>query len=144
MTVASLTLTAGSNFDEEIAGDAACSGYDRTTVTTTAALNNATLNVLPTFTPAAGTIFTIIQAGNITGTFNGLADGATFTANGIQFRINYTSTQVNLTVLGGTLAQTGQNTSWINFFATMLILSSTTGLLVLWRRKNLFGTISGY
>lgn len=138
MTVATLNLTSGSNFDEEIAGAAACTEYDRTIVTGAANLNNATLNVLPTYTPTPGTIFTIIQAGSVTGTFNGLADGATFTANGIQFRINYTGTQVNLTVLGGSLAPTGQGTGWIQIVASLLIVSSAAGLLIVWRRKQLF------
>ena len=130
MTFSTLTLSSGSNFDEEIAGGTACSQYDQTIVTGTANLNGATLNVTPSYTPSVGTVFTIIQAGNVTGTFNGLSDGATFTANGIQFRVNYTSTNVTLTVLGGTLAQTGSNTALITFAAIVLIVLAAGGLVV--------------
>lgn len=136
LVVASLALASGSNFIEEIAGDTACSGYDRTSVTGTANLNNATLNVQPTYTPTPGTVFTIIQAGNVTGIFNGLADGATFTASGIQFRINYTSTQVNLTVLGGSLVPTGQNHNGIAFLALAVLLLGLGGVYFVLRRNK--------
>ena len=130
ITSASLTLSSGSNFEEEITGGTVCTQYDQTIVTGNASLGGATLNVIPSYTPTPGTVFTILQAGSISGTFNGLADGATFTANGIQFRINYTSSQVNLTVLGGTLAQTGNNTSLISFAAIGLVFLALGGLAV--------------
>jgi hypothetical protein len=130
MTVANLTLTSGANFDEEIAGNVACTDYDQTTVTGTADLNNATLNIIPSFTPTAGTSFTIIQAANVTGTFNGLPNGSTITASGIQFRVNYTSTTVTLTALGGTLAQTGINTSQLTLIAILIILTAVGGLIL--------------
>jgi len=101
LTIATLTLNSGSNFNQDIASATACSGYDQTTITGAVSLGNATLNTLPTYTPADGTVFTIITAGSVVGTFNGLANGATFTANGILFRINYTATTVTLTKLSG-------------------------------------------
>ncbi len=141
MTVASLTMTSGAHFDEELAGTTACTQYDRTTVTGNADLNDASLDIAATFTPPAGTIFTIIQAGSITGTFHDLPNNSEFTIAGIRYRINYTDTQVNLTVLGGTLAPTGQSTGWILIVATLLIVSSAAGLLIVWRRKQLFPRI---
>lgn len=137
ITVASLTLMSGSNFDQEIAGGTACTEYDRTTVTGTADLGSATLNVQPSYTPTPGTIFTIIQAGSVVNTFNGLPDGATFTANGIQFRINYTNTQVNLTVLGGTLVPTGQNHNNVIWYALFTMIIGAVGVGFGLRRKKL-------
>ncbi len=96
MTLASLTMNAGSIFTQEIAGTVACTGYDQTTVVGAAALNG-TLTPVVTFTTTSGNVFTIITAGSITGTFTGLADNATFVANGRTYRINYTATTVTLT-----------------------------------------------
>jgi len=103
LTIATLTLNSGSNFNQDIASATACSGYDQTTVTGAASLGNATLNVTPTYTPAIGAVFTILKADSITGTFNGLADGATITANGITFKIKYTAKEVTLTYQSGIL-----------------------------------------
>ncbi len=138
ITVSNLTLGAGSTFEEEIAGGTACTEYDRTNVNGNANLGGATLSVLPSYTPAPGTVYTILQTtnGNVIGTFNGLADGATFTANGIQFRINYTNTQVNLTVLGGTLVPTGQNHNGIAFLALAVLILGLGGVYFALRRNK--------
>lgn len=139
ITVSNLTLGAGSTFEEEIAGGTACTEYDRTNVNGNANLGGANLSVLPSYTPAPGTVYTILQTtnGNVIGTFNGLADGATFTANGIQFRINYTSTQVNLTVLGGSLVPTGQNHNGVAYLAALVMMLGAGGLYYSLRRKKL-------
>jgi len=138
ITVSNLTLGAGSTFEEEIAGGSACTEYDRTNVNGNANLGGATLSVLPSYTPTPGTVYTILQTtnGNVIGTFNGLADGATFTANGIQFRINYTNTQVNLTVLGGTLVPTGQNHNGIAFLALAVLILGLGGVYFALRRNK--------
>jgi hypothetical protein len=60
------------------------------------------LNLSVGYTPAVGTQFTILTAGSISGTFSGVADGDTVTADGVSFRVNYTATTVVLTTLGGT------------------------------------------
>jgi len=55
-------------------------------------LGNAPLVTTLNFAPNIGTVFTMIQngsAGPISGTFNGLAEGATVTINGLAFRISY-------------------------------------------------------
>lgn len=106
MTVASLALTAGFNFDQEINGGTACSGYDRTTSTGAVVLGNAKLNVILGTNPPVGTSFTIIQALSVNGTFNGLANDAVIDVNGIKFRINYTTTAVTLTVVPASTAAT--------------------------------------
>jgi fibronectin-binding autotransporter adhesin len=111
-TAASLAMSSGFNFDEELGGTTACSGYDRTTVTGAAVLGNATLNVTHYggFVPAVGNSFTILQAASVSGTFNGLADGATFVVAGVTYRINYTATTVILTVQSSTVAASLANT----------------------------------
>ncbi len=135
-----LVLNSPTVFDQEIAGGTACSQYDQTTLTGINGqiiLNNPTLNVMLSYTPAPGTQFTILRSLNntITGQFNGLPDGTIFTANGVQFRINYIdlggeSSQIVLTTIGGTLAQTGSNTSLITFAAIGLVFLALGGLAV--------------
>lgn len=113
LTMSSLSLASGTVYQQQIAGAAACSGYDQATISGTAALNNATLQVDLSYTPTASTTFTIMNAGSVTGTFNGLPDGATIVSNGVTLRINYTSTSVTLSYVsgatGGSLADTGMN-----------------------------------
>ena len=123
-----LSLVGGSNFNVELAGNAACTGYDRANANNVFIGGAVTLNVVPSYQPAVGTVFTILQADSISGTFNGLPNGAKFTSNGLQFQINYTGTQVNLTMLGGTLASTGQNSNQISLIALSILLLSALGL----------------
>ncbi len=142
-TVASLTLSSGFNFDEELAGANVCTQYDQTIVTGVASLGNATLNLQPSFTPAIGTVFTIIQAGSVTGTFNGLPNGATVVANGLNFRINYTDTTVTLTFVSGTIGapNTGlkpQNTS-IAYLMVVLGASMMLGAYYGYRKTRRAG-----
>ena len=48
---------------------------------------------------AEGTVFTILQGGSLTGTFAGLADGATISGGAQSYTVNYTGTGVNLTAV---------------------------------------------
>lgn len=97
-----LTLTSASVYQQEIAGTTPGTQYDQLVATGAVILGNATLTVSLTTTPADGTVFTIITAGSVSGTFNGLANGATLTVSGVTFRVNYTATTVTLTKLSGT------------------------------------------
>lgn len=47
--------------------------------------------------PVRGDVYTLIQAGSISGTFTGLPEGATVSANGRQYRISYQGAKVTLT-----------------------------------------------
>src|SRR5262249_28869575 len=83
-------------------------GYDQIKTTGTVTLIDPTLQVvLPGLLPAPGQSFTIIDndgSDSIVGTFNGLPEGATFTASGVPFRITYTGgtgNDVVLIALGG-------------------------------------------
>jgi autotransporter-associated beta strand protein len=99
-TVASLTLESGSTFSEEIGGTApgtgGAGGYDQTVVENggTISLGDATLDIslVDSFTPSVGNTFTIISndtGQTVTGTFAGLAEDATFEADGTWFQIDY-------------------------------------------------------
>src|SRR5262245_14654724 len=78
-------------------------GYDQIKTTGTVTLIDPTLQVvLPGLLPAPGQSFTIIDndgSDSIVGTFNGLPEGATFTASGVPFRITYTGGTGNDVVL---------------------------------------------
>jgi autotransporter-associated beta strand protein len=77
----SATFTAGALFRVELNGPAAGTGYDQLDVTGTVTLNGATLAVGPGFTPQPGQQFMIIRndgTDQVSGTFNGLAEGTRF------------------------------------------------------------------
>ena len=85
----------------ELNGLAPGAAYDRLTTAGTVTLGGA-LNVTLGFTPATGDSFTILEktgAGAVTGTFNGLAQGATFNVGAVSFQITYTGGTGNDVVL---------------------------------------------
>jgi hypothetical protein len=86
-----VTFSPGSTFSLLLGGPVTAAG--------TVNLNSATLSVSLLSTVPPGFSSTIVSASAITGTFNGLPNNAVFTAAGTNFRINYTSTSVTLTVL---------------------------------------------
>ena len=106
LTVAGLTLNSGATFDEEIGGTAPGNGgpggYDQTVVESggTISLGGATLDVslVNSFAPSVGESFTIINnetGKGISGTFDGLAEGATFEADSTWFQISYVGGATN-------------------------------------------------
>ena len=94
----SITFASGSAFSANIGAGGA------NLVSSTGAINlaGATLNVVLGTLPAINQTFTILSSQTqITGTFAGLADNATFVVNGHMFRINYSPfNTVFLTYLG--------------------------------------------
>lgn len=89
-----LSFVAGATYQFEVGGVTACTEYDQTIVTGTVNLGNGTLSLVRfnDFKPAANQNYTIISndaADNVTGTFAGLGEGATFTVDGYVFRISY-------------------------------------------------------
>jgi hypothetical protein len=102
------SLTVNGTYQAEIGGTTACTDYDQITATSTADIANATLrtSLVNGFTPASGQTFTIINntgSSPITGTFSGLAEGATFNVSGYTFKISYAGGDGNdavLTVVG--------------------------------------------
>lgn len=87
------TTGSGGSFNVNINGVNAGTNYDQLTVGGAINLTNATLNVSTgSFIPVPGEQFTILKntpSQPITGTFTGLAEGATVVANGNDFTISY-------------------------------------------------------
>jgi autotransporter-associated beta strand protein/YVTN family beta-propeller protein len=97
---ADVTFAAGALFIVDLQGITAGTGYDRLEVSGTAAVDGATLMLMPSFAPATGTTFTILT--NATGAFAGLPEGASIAAAARHFRISYVGgdgNDVTLTVL---------------------------------------------
>lgn len=114
LTFSSLTLAAGSTYDQDVTGTTACSGYDKATVNGAVDLGSATLQVnqLVSLSLPVGTVLTIIDGTSVTGTFAGLTNNAVFEVNGVRYRINYTATgEVTLTVVAATTQVTADTPS---------------------------------
>jgi len=108
------TLALAGTYLFELGGTDPCTGYDQLkvlnalnaadAVTLDAATATLTTSLYNSYAPKKGQVFIIIdQAGDkaVTGTFKGLAEGATFEQNGIVFKISYvggTGNDVTLTV----------------------------------------------
>jgi fibronectin-binding autotransporter adhesin len=79
-------------FVVQLNGTTAGTGYDQLGTSGTINLTGATLSGAVGFTPTNGSTFTIINntgGSAITGTFSGLAEGATVTLSGWSFKISY-------------------------------------------------------
>ncbi len=110
LNTGNLSLVAGSTFQVELGSTTACTGYDQVKVTGTVTVGG-TLNVTlyNNFKPKAGNKFVIISNDGdatdlVSGTFDGLAQGATFKVGGYTFSISYTGgdgNDVELTVTAG-------------------------------------------
>lgn len=93
LTVGELTVSGDYQF--ELGGTDACTGYDQIVVNDIVTLG-ATAQLLTSrynnYTPTQNQVFTIINnksANAVEGTFAGLAEGATFEQNGVVFKISY-------------------------------------------------------
>ena len=85
-------LVPASTFTVQLNGPVVGTQYDQLAVTGTVSLGDATLNVIPGFTPASGMVFTIINNDGvdaINGIFAGLLEGTEFNTSGQTFRISY-------------------------------------------------------
>jgi fibronectin-binding autotransporter adhesin len=108
LSIGDLTLNGGS-LHVDLVTPTPGAGYDEVNTTGTVTLANVSLQVsLPSAAPATGQSFVIVDndgSDAIAGTFNGLAEGAVFTAGTTQFRITYaggTGNDIVLTVVGAT------------------------------------------
>lgn len=113
--ITSDTLNLMGEYLVDLGGNIPCTGYDQLKVLNASASTGAvtldnTTSVLTTlrynnYTPKQGDVFVIIdQAGDkaVAGTFKGLPEGATFSQNGITFKISYVAgdgNDVTLTVM---------------------------------------------
>jgi autotransporter-associated beta strand protein len=104
LNTSNVTFSASGNLTVQLTGLTPGNSYDQLNVTGTVSLASAALTVVPAFaTPVSiGQQFTIINndlSDAITGTFSGLAEGATNTAGNYQFTISYVGGTGNDVVL---------------------------------------------
>jgi autotransporter-associated beta strand protein len=92
LTTQSVAMVPGADLVSELNGPTAGVQYDQLAVNGTVNLGGADLNLQLGFVPSAGQQFLIVNndgADPVTGTFNGLSEGAPFTWNGSPFTISY-------------------------------------------------------
>jgi autotransporter-associated beta strand protein len=104
-----LAMTAGATLAVDIDGPAAVTDYDQLVVRGAVDLGGATLSVNVGGAAADGQTFHILvlqQGGGAGGTFAGLPDGATFTAGGTTFGIDYGESDIVLVASPDTVTPT--------------------------------------
>ncbi|MEQ8334582.1 DUF4347 domain-containing protein [Nisaea sp.] len=102
ISTGNLTLASGSTANMEIEGTVPGTGYDQIAVTGTVTISGATLSLTVTDIPAAGASYILIDNDGVdavTGTFSGLAEGASITAGGATYTISYAGGTGNDVVL---------------------------------------------
>ncbi len=127
--VGNLTLSLGATYLVDLNGTAVGAQYDQTNVSGAVGLGNATLSLNLGFTPVTSDPFTIINNDGtdaVTGTFNELAEGAIFTADGQTFTISYLGGDGNDVVL----------TSVVPEPATWVLLSAGIAFVALSVRRR--------
>ena len=98
----------GGSLDIELGGTTVCAEYDQQDVTGTISLGTATdlnISLVDGFVPALNDEFIIISndvTDAVTGTFSGMADGSSFTVDGVTYQINYDGGDGNDVVLTAT------------------------------------------
>ena len=97
-------MTIMGTYQVDIGGTTACSGYDQLKVTGAVDITGATLtpSLYGGFTPAVGQSYTIIDndaSDAVTGTFTGIAEGGTITADGVTYTVTYKGGDGNDVVL---------------------------------------------
>ena len=128
--ISSGNLVLSGTYDVELGGLTVCTQYDQTTVTGTVDVSGGTLNVIRynNMVPRINNSFTIISndgADAVTGTFTGLAQGSSFTSDGITYTISYTGGSGNdvvLTVTGVAASLGAPNTGFVQLLKSGLIL----------------------
>lgn len=140
--ISSGNLTLSGTFDAELGGLTACTQYDLTNVTGTVDVTGGTLNVIRynNMVPRLNNHFTIISndaSDAVTGTFTGLAQGASFTSDGITYTISYTGGDGNdvvLTVTAVSASLGAPNTGFVQLLKSgvaLPILAMLSGFAVL-------------
>lgn len=135
-------LTLAGTYEAELGGLTVCTQYDQTNVTGTVNLTGGTLSVVryDNMVPRLNNSFTIIKndgSDAVTGTFTGLAQGATVTADGITYTVSYTGGDGNdvvLTVTGVSSSLGAPNTGFAQLVrsgAILPIFATLSGVSVL-------------
>jgi uncharacterized repeat protein (TIGR02059 family) len=87
-----LTAESGSTLHFTLNGATARTGYDQLKVLGAVDVTGATLTVAGSYTPVGGNVFTLVTndaSDAVTGTFNGLAEGATVAFRGVDMTLSY-------------------------------------------------------
>lgn len=145
LTTGNIAFVAGSTFTVELDGATVCTEYDQTSVTGTVDLGNATLDIqrLASYDPTVdGATFIIISNDGtdaVTGTFNGLAQGAKTTVGGVEYTVSYTGGDGNDVTLTVAKAPAAPNTGFglqnVNYLLVLVVtVLSTAGLVVAARK----------
>lgn len=138
-----LTLLSTATYTFEVGGKTACTEYDQIKVTGSVAVDGTlSLAIVNSFKPVIGQKYVIISNDAfdaVTGTFTGLAEGATITSGSYSFKISYVGgdgNDVELTVLAGAPA-TGFKLLKSNPIVTAgVILIAAFGIFIIARRSN--------
>jgi len=136
-------LTLNGSYEFELGGTTACTGYDRIVVTGSVTVGG-TLDVsrYNNFVPKAGQKYVIISndaSDTVSNTFDNLAQGATFEADGVTFSISYTGgdgNDVELTVTAVS-PDTGFALLTNSPFITMALMLGAAGAITLLARRQL-------
>ncbi len=123
-----LAFTNGSStsFQFVINGPTPGTQYDQYTSSGTVSLNGANLSLSGSYAPVAGTVFTLVSAASVTGTFHGFLDLATVPFNGQNWTIHYGATNVTLTV--DTPSLIGQANVFLNLQNATAQLNTVTAV----------------
>jgi hypothetical protein len=137
-------LVLAGTYEFELGGASACTGYDQIKVTGTVNVTDGTLSILQynKYKPKTGSKFVIIDndgSDAVTGTFKGVAEGATFKSNGWVVRVSYkggTGNDVALTIVSvpGT-PNTGLGLIFNNPAATLLGATAAAGAILIMSRR---------
>ena len=131
----SFSIATGGTFDVDINSSTAGTGYDQLNVTGTVNLTGSTLHLNGTRTHNGGDAIVLINndgADAVTGTFNGLSEGALVSLNGVNYNISYhggTGNDVVLTDAAPTVATPASATP-------SPVTGTTTALSVLGASSN--------
>lgn len=100
LTTGAVTFITASTYSVDLNGTTPT--YDQISTAGTVTCTGATLTVGSIANATLGRVYTIINAGTVSGTFYGLPNGAMFHRYGRIFQIAYTATTVTLTDVGST------------------------------------------
>lgn len=147
--IATGALAIAGTYEVEVQGADPCTGYDQMNVTGGVTLTGGALTVATSgFTPVAGATYTIINnitAGPVTGTFNGLTEGAEVVNTGVTYTISYQGGDGNdvvLTVKAITGAIPGAPNTGVAMLTnnplltTIVTLMMVAGLVLVARKQN--------
>lgn len=139
----------GGELEIELGGTAECTGYDQQIVVGGVALGSATTlttSLFNSFKPALNSTYTIIKndaSDEVTGTFTGLAEGATFKVGEYTLGITYKGGDGNDVVLSvtavpasATVADTGVGTLMTSTFGVLIMMALAGGVLAGSRKFN--------